>query len=122
MGAKKRPSYRIVVADSKSPRDGRFIEIVGFYDPLTDPATVRVNEERAQHWLSVGAQPTDTVRHILGRVGIGGAKKTTAATADAAPEPVVEEEAAAPAKPAPRRRKKAADAPPVEPAPAPAGA
>lgn len=67
MGAKKRPSYRIVVAESTSPRDGRFIETVGFYDPLTEPATIRLQEDRIRHWLSVGAQPTDTVRSILVR-------------------------------------------------------
>jgi small subunit ribosomal protein S16 len=72
MGAKKRPSYRIVAAESTSPRDGRFIEAVGFYDPLTKPATVKVDAERARHWLSVGAQPTDTVRNILRREGIIG--------------------------------------------------
>jgi small subunit ribosomal protein S16 len=77
MGAKKRPSYRIVAAESNSPRDGRFIEVVGFYDPLTDPATVKINAERARHWLSVGAQPTDTVRNILRREGVlGDASKT----------------------------------------------
>src|SRR4029450_13389573 len=72
MGAKKRPSYRIVAADSRSPRDGRFIEAVGLYDPLTEPATVRLNEERARHWLSVGAQPTDTVRRLLKNQGLVG--------------------------------------------------
>jgi small subunit ribosomal protein S16 len=70
MGAKQRPSYRIVAAESSSPRDGRFIEQVGFYDPLTDPATVTLNEDRVRHWLSVGAQPSDTVRSILRRQGI----------------------------------------------------
>jgi small subunit ribosomal protein S16 len=70
MGAKKRPSYRIVAADSRSPRDGAFIESVGFYDPITNPATVNVNVERARHWLSVGAQPTDTVRSLLKRSGV----------------------------------------------------
>ncbi len=70
MGAKKRPSYRIVAADSRSPRDGRFIEAVGFYDPLTEPATVKLNEERVKHWLSVGAQPSDTVRNLLRREGL----------------------------------------------------
>ena len=70
MGAKKRPSYRIVAADSRSPRDGRFIETIGFYDPLTDPATIKINEDRARHWLSVGAQPTETVRNILRRHGL----------------------------------------------------
>ncbi len=72
MGAKRRPSYRIVIAESRSPRDGKFIEIIGLYDPLTDPATIRLNEERAQHWLSVGAQPTETVRNILRRAGLVG--------------------------------------------------
>jgi small subunit ribosomal protein S16 len=70
MGAKKRPSYRIVAADSRSPRDGRFIEALGLYDPITDPATIKINEERARHWLSVGAQPTDTVRDIFRRAGL----------------------------------------------------
>lgn len=70
MGAKRRPSYRIVVADSRSPRDGRFIENLGNYDPLTDPATVRLNHERARYWVSVGAQATDTARSILAREGV----------------------------------------------------
>ena len=72
MGAKRRPSYRIVIAESRSPRDGKFIEIIGLYDPLTDPATIRLNEERAKHWLSVGAQPTETVRNILRRAELVG--------------------------------------------------
>ncbi len=98
MGAKKRPSYRIVVADSRSPRDGRFIETVGLYDPLTDPATVRVDEERARHWLSVGAQPTDTVRDILRRAGIVDSRTVIPAAAEAeASEPAVEVTAPAPA-------------------------
>lgn len=84
MGAKKRPSYRIVAADSKSPRDGRFIENVGFYDPITDPATVRINDERAKHWLSVGAQPTDTVRHLFVRAGLLPAPEGKATPAPAA--------------------------------------
>jgi len=70
MGAKKRPSYRIVAADSRSPRDGRIIEQIGFYDPLTDPATVRFNEERTTYWLSVGAQPTETVHILLRNQGL----------------------------------------------------
>jgi small subunit ribosomal protein S16 len=70
MGAKKRPSYRIVAADSRSPRDGAFIETVGFYDPITEPATINVNVERARHWLQHGAQPTDTVRSLLTRAGV----------------------------------------------------
>lgn len=70
MGAKKRPSYRIVAADQRSPRDGRFIETIGTYDPLTNPATVRINEARAVHWLSVGAQPSDTVGDLFRKAGI----------------------------------------------------
>ncbi|MBA3377724.1 MAG: 30S ribosomal protein S16 [Chloroflexia bacterium] len=69
-GAKKRPSYRIVVAEHSSPRDGRFIEIIGHYNPLTEPSTVKVDEERARHWLSVGAQPTETVAGLLKRAGV----------------------------------------------------
>jgi small subunit ribosomal protein S16 len=81
MGAKKRPSYRIVATESSSPRDGRFIEQVGFYDPLTDPSTVKLNEERVRYWLSVGAQPSETVMRLLKREGIvGGAPSAEAAT------------------------------------------
>lgn len=69
MGAKRQPSYRIVVAESRSPRDGRFIETVGIYNPKTQPMTLRVDEERARYWLERGAQPTDTVRSLLVRVG-----------------------------------------------------
>ncbi len=65
MGAKKNPYYRIIIADSRSPRDGKFIEEIGTYDPLTEPATVTVNAERAKYWLSNGAQPTETVRALL---------------------------------------------------------
>lgn len=70
MGSKNRPSYRIVAADSRSPRDGRFIEIIGHYDPTTEPATVKINEDLAMKWLRVGAQPSDTVRSILSRHGL----------------------------------------------------
>lgn len=70
MGAKKRPFYRIVAADSRSPRDGRFIEIVGTYNPITEPAEVKVNEEVALKWLNNGAIPTDTVRDLLSKQGI----------------------------------------------------
>ena len=65
MGAKKTPFYRIVVADSRYPRDGRFIEQIGYYNPLTDPADIRVDAEKAQKWLANGAQPTETVKSIL---------------------------------------------------------
>ena len=70
MGAKKTPFYRIVVADSRYPRDGRFIEEIGTYNPLTDPATVSVDADRAQEWIKKGAQPTDTVRGILKKAGV----------------------------------------------------
>ncbi|NLL44845.1 MAG: 30S ribosomal protein S16 [Mollicutes bacterium] len=70
MGAKKRPFYRIVAADSKSPRDGKFIELVGTYNPLVDPAEIKINEELALKWLKNGAEPTDTVRSLFNKVGI----------------------------------------------------
>lgn len=69
-GAKKKPFYRIVVADSRSPRDGRFIEIIGNYDPLKDPAVVNVDEDKAVSWILNGAQPTDTVRSLLNKKGV----------------------------------------------------
>jgi small subunit ribosomal protein S16 len=64
-GAKKKPFYRIVVADSENPRDGRFIETVGTYDPVQQPAAVDIKEERVKYWLSQGAKPTDTVRSLI---------------------------------------------------------
>ena len=70
LGAKKAPFYRIVVADSRYPRDGRFIEEIGTYNPLNDPATIVVDAERAQAWIKNGAQPTDTVRGILKKAGV----------------------------------------------------
>ena len=69
MGAKKAPYYRIVVADSRCPRDGRCIEEIGTYNPLTDPATITVDVEKAQTWIKNGAQPTDTVRGLLKKAG-----------------------------------------------------
>lgn len=69
MGAKKRPFYRIVVADARSPRDGRFIELVGHYDPLKDPSVVKFDEERIRHWMGTGAKPSDAVRELLEREG-----------------------------------------------------
>jgi small subunit ribosomal protein S16 len=70
MGAKKRPFYRLVVADARSPRDGRFIEQLGYYDPLTDPATIKIDEEKVRRWLAQGAQPSDAARSLLQRGGI----------------------------------------------------
>ena len=69
-GKKKVPFYRLVVAESTSPRDGRFIEMIGTYNPMTDPAEVKVNEERALHWLSNGALPSDTARAVLRKTGV----------------------------------------------------
>jgi len=70
MGAKKKPYYRIVVADSRFPRDGRFIEEIGTYNPLTEPSEITVNAERAKEWMDKGAQPTDTVRALLKKAGV----------------------------------------------------
>jgi len=70
MGSKKNPFYRIVVADSRSPRDGRQIETIGYYNPLTEPAQVKIDEELALKWLRTGAQPSDTVRNLLSKQGI----------------------------------------------------
>lgn len=70
MGAKKRPFYRVVVADQRSPRDGRFIENIGRYHPLEDPSLIEIDEERALHWLRVGAQPSNTVQVLMTKVGI----------------------------------------------------
>ena len=69
MGAHKKPFYRVVVADSRTPRDGRFIEEIGTNDPLKDPAEIKIDVEKAQKWLSTGAQPTDTVRALLKKAG-----------------------------------------------------
>jgi small subunit ribosomal protein S16 len=138
VGKRKQPSYRIVVTDSRNPRGGAHLEIVGHYNPLTNPATVAIKEERVVHWLGVGAQPSDTAAKILTKAGVmeqagrtpvtwdgkpkaPGAKKAkameAAKAAAAAPAPApapaaqtaTEEPAAAPAE----------DAPAAEPEPAP---
>ncbi|BEP29400.1 30S ribosomal protein S16 [Helicovermis profundi] len=70
MGAKKKPFYRVVVADARSPRDGKFIDHIGHYNPMTDPADVKIDEEKAIKWLSNGAQPTDTVKDLFKKHGI----------------------------------------------------
>ena len=70
MGAKKAPYYRVVVADARSPRDGRCIEEIGTYNPLTNPATIAIDVEKAQTWIKNGAQPTDTVRGLLKKAGV----------------------------------------------------
>ena len=110
MGATKRPFYRVVVADSRSPRDGRFIENIGKYHPLHDPSLIEIDEDRALHWLSRGAQPTEQVRALLKVIGAwdrfqhskGGAKagatKRTSSATSTAPA-ASEAEAGAPAEP-----------------------
>ena len=70
MGANKKPFYRVVVADSRAPRDGKFIEEIGYYNPMTDPADIKIDEEKAQKWLGTGAQPTDTVKKLFQKSGI----------------------------------------------------
>lgn len=70
MGKKKQPIYKVVAADSRSPRDGKFLEAIGMYNPLTNPHTLQFNEERALYWLGVGAQPTETVKSLLSQKGI----------------------------------------------------
>jgi len=70
MGAHKAPFYRVVVADSRAPRDGRFIEEIGYYDPMTEPKTIKIDAEKAQKWLATGAQPTETVKALFEKSGI----------------------------------------------------
>ena len=70
IGAKKAPFYRVVVADSRYPRDGRFIEEIGYYNPLTNPAEIKIDSEKANKWISNGAQPTETVKSLLKKAGI----------------------------------------------------
>ena len=70
VGAKKAPKYRVVVADERMPRDGRFIEEIGYYNPMTEPAELKIDADKAQQWIKNGAQPTDTVRALLKKSGI----------------------------------------------------
>lgn len=77
-GRKKLPSYRVVVADSRMPRDGRFIETIGFYDPKTEPSVVEIDMEKAESWIAKGAQPTNTVKKLLAIAGADKAAKETA--------------------------------------------
>jgi small subunit ribosomal protein S16 len=122
MGAKKRPMYRIVVADSRSPRDGRFIEAIGFYDPLRDPAVVRIDEDKVRTWMRKGARPSDSARELLVRQGILAptprpvrAPKPTAEAPTATAQPVAAP--AAETAPAPDAAPVAEDAPVAEEAP-----
>jgi small subunit ribosomal protein S16 len=97
MGAKKKPSYRIVVADARAKRDGRFVEIVGHYNPLTEPSTVVIKGDRARYWLGQGAQPTDRVAKLLKKQGITdeNGKVIAVATEAGAEAPAAATEAAA---------------------------
>lgn len=90
MGKKGQPSYRVVVADSESPRDGRFIEIIGSYNPRTDPPTIEIQQDRAQYWLSVGAQPSDPVVRLLRKVGVLSSGEVEEVAAEPVEEEVVE--------------------------------
>ncbi|MGD9892109.1 MAG: 30S ribosomal protein S16 [Dehalococcoidia bacterium] len=78
VGKKKRPAYRVVVAESRAPRDGAFLDILGLYDPLTDPPTITVDEEKTKEWLRKGAQPSDTAAKLLKRQGITAAEARAA--------------------------------------------
>ncbi len=94
MGSKKNPFYRIVVADSRAPRDGKFIEEIGYYNPLTEPKTINVNNEKANDWIKKGAKPTDVVDRLFKNVGLYENKKveeTTAKVEEVATEEIIEE-------------------------------
>jgi small subunit ribosomal protein S16 len=99
VGSKKNPIWRVVVADQRSPRDGRFIETIGHYNPQTEPSTIRIDEERLQHWVARGAQPTGTVKQLVkAYTKSGGAAAAAAAPVEVEPaadeaEPVVDETA-----------------------------
>jgi small subunit ribosomal protein S16 len=98
MGKKKQPTYRVVAADSRSPRNGRFIEIVGIYDPRPDPSAIRIDNDKAVDWLRKGAQPTDSVRKLLEISGAWETYSGEASTRPApAPKPVAKPDKAAPA-------------------------
>ena len=84
VGKKKRPAYRIVVADSRAARDGAQVDIIGHYDPLTDPATIVINEEKTLHWLQRGAQPSEAAAKLLAKAGVGPAGEEQ--TSEAQPE------------------------------------
>ena len=93
MGAKKAPFYRVVVADSRYPRDGRFIEEIGYYDPTKSPVVIKINEDRAKYWIGTGAQPSDTVKALLAKAGVLGKQqgKPAKLSADSAASAAVDE-------------------------------
>jgi len=117
MGSKGRPFYRVVVADQRSPRDGRFIENIGRYHPLNDPSVIEIDQDRALHWLRVGAQPSDQVRNLMQKVGIWDAfvaERPKAAVVSTKPERSAKE------KMSKKAQAKAAEAEKASAAPAPA--
>jgi small subunit ribosomal protein S16 len=121
MGAKKRPHYRVVVADQRAPRDGRFIENIGKYHPLEEPSLIEIDEDRALHWLRTGAQPSEQVQNLLNKVGIwekfAAERPATAAKVNSKDKKVREgkPEAAKTSKKAQKKAVEAAAAPPPEP-------
>jgi small subunit ribosomal protein S16 len=115
MGSNKRPFYRVVVADQRAPRDGRFIEAIGKYHPLNDPSLIEIDEDRALYWLRVGAQPSNQVRNLMTKVGIWEtfvAERPSAAGA-AKPERVVKEKVSKKAQAKAAEAEKAAAEPPA---------
>jgi small subunit ribosomal protein S16 len=125
MGSKGRPFYRVVVADQRSPRDGRFIENIGRYHPLNDPSVIEIDQDRALHWLRVGAQPSDQVRNLMQKVGIWDtfvAERPNAAVVSTKPERPAKEKISKKAQAKAAEAQKAPAAPaqkaPVAPAPA----
>jgi small subunit ribosomal protein S16 len=116
MGSKGRPFYRVVVADQRSPRDGRFIENIGRYHPLNDPSLIEIDQDRALHWLRVGAQPSDQVRNLMQKVGIWDAfvaERPKAAVVGTKPERPAKEKLSK------KAQAKAAESQQAAPAPAP---
>jgi small subunit ribosomal protein S16 len=124
MGSKGRPFYRVVVADQRSPRDGRFIENIGRYHPLNDPSLIEIDQDRALHWLRVGAQPSDQVRNLMQKVGIWEAfvaERPKAAVVSGKPERPAKEKLSKKAQ-AKAAEQPAAPVPAAEPASEPAAA
>jgi small subunit ribosomal protein S16 len=100
VGSKKNPIWRVVVTDQRSPRDGRFIETIGHYNPQTEPSTIRIDEERLQHWLARGAQPTGTVKQLVKAYAKSGGAAAVTTAAPVTAEPAAAEADAAEAEPA----------------------
>src|SRR5829696_3748298 len=121
VGSKKNPIWRVVVSDQRSPRDGRFIETIGHYNPQTDPSTIVIDEERFQHWVARGAQPTNTVKQLVRAhsKGLAGGTSTGSAGVSQAPAAVAEPEVEAETEPGPEAE--AEPGPEAEAEPGPAG-